>query len=90
LQITDLYVAPHYRSKGVGAALIAEAERFARQRKAHSMRVTTLIENASARRAYRNLLFRESEVTLARKIPAAGKTRNLLAAARSSTRSGRR
>ena len=68
LQITDLVVTARWRRKGVGAALIDTAQEFARKKNARSIGITTLAENAQARRAYRALGFRESAVTFERRI----------------------
>jgi GNAT superfamily N-acetyltransferase len=66
VKITDFVVTGRWRRKGVGSALIDAAENFARERNARSIAITTLAENAQARRAYRALGFRESAMTLAR------------------------
>jgi GNAT superfamily N-acetyltransferase len=72
IQITDLVVTGRWRGKGVGTALIDKAEEFAREKNARSIGVTTLAENAKARRAYRALGFVESAVTFERRISTAG------------------
>jgi ribosomal protein S18 acetylase RimI-like enzyme len=68
VQITDLIVTARWRGRGIGAALVAKAEEFARKNKARSLAVTTLTENAKARHTYRALGFQESAVTFERPI----------------------
>jgi GNAT superfamily N-acetyltransferase len=70
VQITDLVVMARWRGNGAGTALIDKAEEFAREKNARSIGVTTLAENAKARRAYRVLGFRESAITFERPISA--------------------
>jgi GNAT superfamily N-acetyltransferase len=50
--IQDIYVAAHYRRQGVATALMAEAERFARDEGAEVMRLAVLDGNQSTRRFY--------------------------------------
>ena len=70
VQITDLVVTARWRGNGAGTALIDNADEFAREKDARSIGVTTLAENAKARRAYRALGFVESAVTFERFISA--------------------
>lgn len=60
--VTDLIVAKRWRSQGVAAALLVAVDAYARERKAHSISITTLAENGDARKAYRSLGFREAAV----------------------------
>lgn len=50
--LNDLYVAPHARRSGVGAALVREAARVAREAGAVKIKLSTAIANAPARRLY--------------------------------------
>lgn len=50
--LNDLFVAPHARGGGVGAALVREAVAVARQAGAVKIKVSTAIANAPARRLY--------------------------------------
>jgi ribosomal protein S18 acetylase RimI-like enzyme len=68
LTVTDIIVTARWRDKGVGAALFDAAQGFAYEMKARSISVTTLAENAKARRTYRELGFLESAVTFERRI----------------------
>jgi GNAT superfamily N-acetyltransferase len=50
--LNDLFVAPHARGGGVGAALVREAVDVARRAGAVKIKVSTAIANAPARRLY--------------------------------------
>jgi GNAT superfamily N-acetyltransferase len=50
--LNDLFVVPHARGGGVGAALVREAVEVARRAGAVKIKVSTAIANAPARRLY--------------------------------------
>jgi len=50
--LNDLFVDPHARTKGVGAALMEAAERFAREDEAAGLTLSTAVDNAAAQRLY--------------------------------------
>ncbi len=58
VEITALVVAAPRRGQGIGAALVAAAERWARQRGAAELRVRSRSERAGAHRFYRRAGFR--------------------------------
>ncbi len=50
--LEDLYVAVAHRRGGVGAALLARAEAFARSAGADALSLTTAVDNPNAQRLY--------------------------------------
>ena len=62
--ISDLGVREAARGRGIGGALLAAAETFARERGARWLRISVLAGNEGARRLYRESGFRERVVTL--------------------------
>jgi ribosomal protein S18 acetylase RimI-like enzyme len=52
LYVDDLVVLPELRSKGLGAACLAHAERIARERGLDSIRLCTGVDNEAGRRFY--------------------------------------
>ena len=56
-QLTALVVPPEMRGRGVGRALVAEAERWGRARGADRLVVTTALHRADAPRFYERLGF---------------------------------
>ena len=67
-ELTELYVEPEFRRSGVARALIAAAERLARQRGADEMVIITGHGNAPARALYRALDYGGGDLALHRKI----------------------
>lgn len=59
--IEGWYVLPEYRKKGIGKALVAEAERWARERGCQEMGSDELIENHLSQRVHRQLGYEEVE-----------------------------
>jgi ribosomal protein S18 acetylase RimI-like enzyme len=62
--ISDLAVLPEQRGHGLGRALLAEAERLARQLGASALKINVLARNAIAWQLYRSVGFRDYEITL--------------------------
>jgi len=67
-ELTELYVEPAYRRRGVGRALIAAAERLARERAAEDVIIMTRINNAAAQALYRTMGYDSYAVALHRKL----------------------
>jgi ribosomal protein S18 acetylase RimI-like enzyme len=55
--LNDLYVAPDYRKKGIGEALIKTASEFAKADGAAFLQLETAIDNYNAQRLYENIGF---------------------------------
>jgi GNAT superfamily N-acetyltransferase len=62
--LNDLYVAPSWRGKGVGSALLLHAMDFARTDGAKSMSLLTAHDNHAARSLYASLAWTRDEVFL--------------------------
>jgi ribosomal protein S18 acetylase RimI-like enzyme len=62
--ISDLVVLPAYRRHGLGSALLARAEAFAKEQGARALRINVLTRNAGAWALYSKAGFREYEITL--------------------------
>jgi GNAT superfamily N-acetyltransferase len=67
-ELTELYVEPSYRRRGVARALIAYAEQLARERGAEEVIIMTGINNAAARALYHTMGYDSYAVALNRKI----------------------
>src|SRR6266511_1186080 len=67
-ELTELYVEPSYRRRGVGRALIAYAEQLAHQRGAEEVIIMTGINNAPAQALYRAMSYDSYAIALNRKI----------------------
>jgi GNAT superfamily N-acetyltransferase len=50
--VAELVVLEGYRGRGLGAALLSEAERYAREAGASELRISVLAENSTARALY--------------------------------------
>jgi ribosomal protein S18 acetylase RimI-like enzyme len=70
LVVSDLWVAPELRSRGVCTALIAAAQAHARGLGLSRLIVSSLSENDAAHAAYESLGFRRSLVTFERGVDA--------------------
>ena len=84
--VTDLYVEPGARARGIAVALIEEAARHFATMGMTRLRVRTLAANQAALRFYRALGYAPYELTLERELPHARPRR----AARKSARRGPR
>lgn len=69
-ELTELYVAPAFRRRGIARALIGLAERLALARGARSLVVLTGADNAAALRLYRAVGFEDDDVSLSKAFPA--------------------
>ncbi|HVO02214.1 MAG TPA: GNAT family N-acetyltransferase [Candidatus Cybelea sp.] len=64
LYVSDLYVEPEWRGRGVAGALLAEAERHGRGLGIRQMTIGTLAVNEAARKAYAKAGFADYEMLL--------------------------
>jgi GNAT superfamily N-acetyltransferase len=62
--LTDLYVSPRFRMKGIGSLALYEIEDYCRERGIRTIELQILNHNKSAEKFYKNAGFR----TLARKV----------------------
>jgi ribosomal protein S18 acetylase RimI-like enzyme len=67
--VSDLVVLEALRGRGIGRALLAEAERHARARGAAVLRLDVMIGNAAARRFYENAGFSARRLEMAKPLP---------------------
>ena len=67
-ELTELYVEPAYRRRGVGRALIARAEALVRERGAADLIIMTGVGNAVAQALYRSAGYETYAVALNRKL----------------------
>ncbi|HEU5102741.1 MAG TPA: GNAT family N-acetyltransferase [Roseiflexaceae bacterium] len=67
-ELTELYVEPAYRQRGVGRALLARAEALAHERGAADLIIMTGVGNAAAQALYRAAGYDTYAVALNRKI----------------------
>ena len=67
-ELSDIYVNTGDRRRGVGRALMAHAERLARERGCPRMQLTTGLDNEDARAFYRTLGYAEFGFTLHREL----------------------
>ncbi|HUJ88524.1 MAG TPA: GNAT family N-acetyltransferase [Burkholderiales bacterium] len=84
--VTELYVAPGARARGIAVALLEEAARHFGALGLARLRVRTLAANQAALRFYRALGYAPYELTLERELPHAARRR---AARRSARRAPR-
>lgn len=66
--ISDIVVRAPYRGRGIGQALLARAEAYARQVQAHTLRLNVLALNATAQRSYHRAGFRDYELSLLKRL----------------------
>ena len=59
--LEDLFVAPAARRRGVGEALMLQAERFARETGAERLTLSTAFDNKTAQSLYRRLGYERDE-----------------------------
>ena len=62
--ISDLIVLPAYRWQGLGNELLTQAEAFAKEQGAHTLRINVLARNEGAWAMYRKVGFRDYEIRL--------------------------
>ena len=67
-ELTELYVEPAFRRRGVGRALVEHAERLSRERGAADMLIMTGSDNAQAQALYRALGYDTYAVALNKKL----------------------
>jgi ribosomal protein S18 acetylase RimI-like enzyme len=67
-ELTELYVEPTFRRRGVGRALLASAEQLARTRGADDLILMTGVGNAAAQALYRSAGYDTYAVALNRKV----------------------
>jgi ribosomal protein S18 acetylase RimI-like enzyme len=67
-ELTELYVDPAFRRRGLGRALIARAEQLARTRGASDLLIMTGVGNAAAQALYRAAGYDTYAVALNRKV----------------------
>jgi ribosomal protein S18 acetylase RimI-like enzyme len=67
--ISDLVVLPEYRGRGVGHALLEQAESYARSAGATILRINVLAKNEDAARLYANFGFTDYRVQLVKRLP---------------------
>jgi ribosomal protein S18 acetylase RimI-like enzyme len=67
--VSDLVVLPAYRRRGIGRALLEEAEAYARREGARSLRVAVLARNNGAGRLYHRMGFSDYTVQLVKPLP---------------------
>ncbi|HEV7589664.1 MAG TPA: GNAT family N-acetyltransferase [Longimicrobium sp.] len=67
-RLLSLVVEPGERGKGTGAALVAAAERWARERGAGQLHLTTALHRDGAHRFYERLGYERTGVRYARKL----------------------
>jgi ribosomal protein S18 acetylase RimI-like enzyme len=67
-ELTELYVEPGYRRRGVGRALTIHAEQMARAAGATELFVLTGFDNVEAQALYRELGFLDQELALRKEL----------------------
>jgi GNAT superfamily N-acetyltransferase len=67
-EVTELYVLPDFRHKGVGRALLEKAEALARQAGANELLIRVDAENEPARLLYHSLGYEEGDLSLIKEI----------------------
>jgi ribosomal protein S18 acetylase RimI-like enzyme len=67
-ELTELYVEPKFRRRGVARALIAYAEQLAHARRADDLIIMTSVGNAAAQALYRSAGYDTYAVALNRKV----------------------
>jgi ribosomal protein S18 acetylase RimI-like enzyme len=63
-ELTELFVEPGYRRRGVGRALVAHAERLAREREAEKLVVLTGFTNLEGQAFYRAVGYTDRELAM--------------------------
>lgn len=68
-ELTELYVEPAYRRRGVGRALIVHVARLAQEQGARSLLVLTDFCNDEAQALYRSAGFRNRDIAMTKELP---------------------
>ena len=63
-ELTELYVEPDHRRRGVGRALVAFAEELAKEKGAKSMKILTGDDNEAALGLYRGMVYENDDISL--------------------------
>ena len=66
--VTDIWVQPELRGRGVGRALLAAAARHCRELGLRTLRITALTANTTAIGAYRRAGYEDYETTLIKRL----------------------
>jgi ribosomal protein S18 acetylase RimI-like enzyme len=66
--ISDLVVRAPFRQRGLGRALLAQAERYAREQQATVIRIGVLAQNIIARQLYLDVGFTERRIELSKNL----------------------
>jgi ribosomal protein S18 acetylase RimI-like enzyme len=66
--ISDLVVLPAYRRRGIGSALLRQAEAYARERGMTLLRINVLARNQLAGRLYRAFGFSDYRIELVKRL----------------------
>ncbi len=69
-ELSDLFVDARHRRRGVGRALVASAEEFARSRGCRSLQLTVGFDNDGARAFYRRAGFSDFALTMKKPLEA--------------------
>lgn len=67
-KLSDLWVEPDYRGKGIASALIEEAEKRFREARINWMQIAAIASNTRAIELYQSLGYRLSDVELSKKL----------------------
>jgi len=68
LYISDLSVTRSFRNKGIGARLLGQAEKYAKELDLHYLKINSLVRNEGAARLYRRSGFKDSAIVLQKKL----------------------
>lgn len=66
--INDVYVVPHRRGRGIASLLLRAVEDFLRAKGMARLRINTLVDNESAKRAYAKHGFEPYEVMMEKRL----------------------
>ena len=63
-ELTEWYVEPDCRRRGIGQALVAYAEKLAEEQGSKSMKILTWYDNHEASRLYRSMGYEDDDISL--------------------------
>lgn len=66
--ISDLYIDPNYRTRGIGSALVNEIEKYFKTHACIISEINVAIENTNAHKLYKALGYRDNDVNLRKSI----------------------